>query len=398
MNNVGCKGLLLLPAIWSMGRGKGMPSVHNLIKAVDEKWGAVIVTQDVFCEDSDYPSSVVIRVPRLRFFGSSRYIDFFIGRLNYWWMSFFAFIVAFHYRRELGFLYLNSAVPVMGFFARLFGVPVVHRMYGTFLFPHLNNFVEKLKRYEEVLMFKIPASAYVITDDGTRGDAVAAHYGLPSQKVHFWRNGVNDVPLPDFNWREALGLSKEMVLFASTCRLTSWKRVDRCIRAFMTVKNPNNRLLIAGSGEDASKLKDMAKEDERIIFLGHMTADMAAKLVSESNVYITLHDYSNVGNPLLEALRMGVPVLTCDTGDTARVVRSGESGVCVSATNELELIAQVAHQIEVLSADEVLRKHLADGALTFGREHLQTWDERVAREISMIGDLMAASSEAISKG
>lgn len=392
MREIGRKGLLLLPGIWSMGRGKGMPSVHNLIKAVDATWGAVIVTQDAFCEDADYPSSVVFRVPRLRFLWSSRYVDFFMGRLNYWWVSFVAFAVALRYRRELGFLYLNSAVPVMGLFAWLFGVPVVHRMYGTFLYPHLGSFLEKLKRYEEVLLFRMPASAYVITDDGTRGDEVAAHYGVPSDKVHFWRNGVNDVPLPDFNWREALGLSHDLVLFSSTCRLTSWKRVDRCIQAFMAVKNPGIRLLIAGSGEDEPQLKDMAKGDDRIIFLGHMTADMAAKLVSDSNIYITLHDYSNVGNPLLEALRMGVPVLTCDSGDTSRVVRTGESGVCVSAKNESDLIAEVARQIELLSFDADLRKRLAIGALAFGRENLQTWDERVDREISMIGDLMSSSA------
>lgn len=88
---------------------------------------------------------------------------------------------------------------------------------------------------------------------------------------------------------------------------------------------------------------------------------------------------------------MGVPVLTCDTGDTARVVRSGESGVCVSMTNEPELITQVSRQIELLSADRGLRNYLADGALTFGREHLQTWNERVAREILMIGNLMSES-------
>jgi glycosyltransferase involved in cell wall biosynthesis len=391
------KGLMVLPSIWSMGKGTGMPSVHNLLKVVDENFGAIIITQDSFCEASDYPSSILIRVPRLSLFWSSRYINFIMGRLNYWWVSCVAFVVGWKYRREIGFLYLNSAVPIMWAFGLIFNLPVVHRMYGTFLFPHLGSFLEKLKRYEEVLLFRMPASAYVITDDGTRGDKVAAHYGVPSEKVYFWRNGINDVPLPDFSWREALGLSDDTVLFASTCRLTSWKRVDRCIRAFMEVKDSNIRLLIAGSGEDAPKLKEMAQTDDRIIFLGHMTADMAAKLVFDSNVYITLHDYSNVGNPLLEALRMGVPVLTCATGDTARIVRSGESGVCVSMTSETELIAEISRQIELLSTDGMLRKNLADGALTFGREHLQTWNERVAREILMIGNLMSEPPQVAGK-
>jgi glycosyltransferase involved in cell wall biosynthesis len=382
------KGLLVLPSIWSMGKGRGMPSVHHLIAEVDRTWGAVIITSDEHCDVTDYPSSRLIRVPKLKSFFKSRYIDFFMARLNYLILNFVVLWIGFSLRGKLNFVYANSAIPAVFLIGKLLNIPVIHRMYGTFLFPHLNSFFEKLKRYEEVFLFLFSATAYVITDDGTRGDQVSSYYGIPSEKIHFWRNGVNKIAPSKIDWREKLDFSTDIVMFTTTCRLTSWKRVDRCIKAFKKVIDPNIRLVIAGSGEQATDLQKMAEGDTRIHFLGQIEGELATKLIADSDVYITLHDYSNVGNPMLEALRAGIPVLTCDTGDTASVVQTDISGVCVSAHNEEALINEIAQQIEKLSADVDWRKQLSVGAKTFGLTTLQTWDERINREITLIENLM----------
>ena len=95
-------------------------------------------------------------------------------------------------------IYVSSSLPaISGYILSLYyKVPYIQRQYGTFCEKKLSSRLEKIKSFQEVLSYKLPATKFIITDDGTYGDEVAEYFGISNEKVLFWRNGIDR---PDFS-------------------------------------------------------------------------------------------------------------------------------------------------------------------------------------------------------
>jgi len=109
-------------------------------------------------------------------------------------------------------------------------------------------------------------------------------------------------------------------------RLHPWKRVDLIIDTMQYVKS-SIRLLIAGTGEHEETLKNMAKDDPRIEFLGRVTDDALFEYYSGALAIPFTPQREDYGFITLEAFASGKPVITCtDSGEAAEIVRDGISG------------------------------------------------------------------------
>jgi glycosyltransferase involved in cell wall biosynthesis len=115
-------------------------------------------------------------------------------------------------------------------------------------------------------------------------------------------------------------------------RLEKIKNIDRIIRIYS--KLPENimrehALYIAGQGTQESNLRSLAESlriSDRIVFLGSL--DNAELLEECSRHRLLLMASSQEGFPMAiaEALSLGLPVVTTDTGDIARFVKSNYNG------------------------------------------------------------------------
>ena len=375
------KNLFILSGVWSLGRGQGMSSVHRLLAAADQKEGCLIITPDKNIRKEDYPNSKLFITWWPSFNTENRYVNYLLARIWYLCSCVQVFFLCLLNIKKIGLIYANTAIPVVFVFNTIFRIPTVHRAYGTFLRVQ-DGFFKKALRYEEVFIFWFRASAYIVTNDGTRGDEVAHHFGVNQKKLFFWQNGV-DLINNNESLRDKLNLSNDLVVFGTICRLVKWKRVDRCIQAFLKNKSPKNRLLIVGDGSELNSLKELAKDDKRIIFLGSVPSETASSLMSELDVYLTLYDVSNVGNPLLEALAYGIPIITCDTGNTASVI-NGNNGLIFDASDERKLISSISEAIDEISENVELRKALSLSALKYSENNIKSWDERISQEIKLL--------------
>lgn len=375
------KNLFILSGVWSLGRGQGMSSVHRLLVAADARDECLIITPDKNIKKEDYPNSKLFIIWWPSVNTGSRYIDYILARFFYFFSCFQIFFLCLLNVKHIGLIYANTAIPVVFIFRLLFRLPTVHRAYGTFLRVE-DGFFKKALRYEEIFIFWFPASAYIVTNDGTRGDDVARYFGIKERDLFFWRNGV-DVKKYNENWRNKLKLTNNLTVFGTICRLVKWKRVDRCIKSFLRSKSPNNRLLVVGDGGELNYLKNLAKEDKRIIFLGKVSSEDASSLMSELDVYLTLYDVSNVGNPLLEALAYGLPIITCSTGDTASVI-DGKNGLIFDVVNEQALIDQVSKAIDDISNNVKLRDDLSFFAKKYAENNIVSWNDRILKEIDLL--------------
>ncbi len=282
--------------------------------------------------------------------------------------------------------------------SRRWRLPTVARFQGTVMHPALASPLARLRRYEEVLALRLPADLYIMTDDGTRGDEVLARLNPASTtKLRFWRNGLDldrlrpAEPAQRAERRRALGLPDEAFVMLTASRLAAWKRVDRAIAAMPEVVRsvPNVILLIVGDGEERPNLERLAQQlgvGAHVRFAGAVPQEAVLGSMHAADLFLALADLSNVGNPLLEAMACGLPVVAVAAGDTGDVIRDGETGRLLASGDP----ASVARAVIQLAGDVPERGRLAEGARRYAEEHFWTWDERLRAELDEVERLVAA--------
>lgn len=143
------------------------------------------------------------------------------------------------------------------------------------------------------------------------------------RKTVFIPNGVNRPVLRSPQLiKERFNLGKdEYILFLG--RLVPEKGITYLIEAFKKVKT-GKKLVIAGGSSDTDAfmqaLKELAKEDGRIIFTGFVQGQMLEELYSNAYVYCLPSDLEGMPLSLLEAMSYGNCCLTSDIAECAEVV------------------------------------------------------------------------------
>jgi glycosyltransferase involved in cell wall biosynthesis len=112
-----------------------------------------------------------------------------------------------------------------------------------------------------------------------------------------------------------------------------------------------------------------------------------------ADVFLSLNELSNVGNPLLEAMLAGRCVLTLDEGDTRALIRDGDTGVLLETGDP----AAIAEALADLARDPQRRHRLAANALAFARLSFWSWDQRLDAEVDAV-EALARGSERIETG
>ncbi len=392
--------ILIISALdfWSMGKGKGAPSLWQTLKGyADRGWQVYFITgnKDPSSIDEVHPNIHVTRFDAqwLKKLMRIKKIGFF-ARLLWWiWFQMVAFVKA----QQIGanspvdvvYAYEVSAVPVAKVLSRVWRVPMISRFQGTVLkVAWMHRRFWKIRAWEHVLGLKIPADLVIMANDGTQGDRVLQQLGVNMHKVKFWTNGVDREifrNLPSIQEiRRILDLRDEKILL-TVSRLDTWKRVDRSIQALPEVLKsfPNTILVIVGEGHEREKLERMACKlgvKNNVRFEGAIPHNEIPKYLAVADIFLSLYDWSNVGNPLLEAMMAGKCIITLNNGDTRCFIRNGENGVLL----EYEDLPRLPEVIKELLANDELRNRLGANARKFAEENFWSWEERMEAEIQAV--------------
>jgi glycosyltransferase involved in cell wall biosynthesis len=276
-------------------------------------------------------------------------------------------------------------------------LPLVARFQGTVMHPYLRRPQSMLRKFEEVRALRTPADLYVMTDDGTRGDEVLQALNPQSEgKVRFWRNGLDAMSaapqesIDPSQARASLGLAQDDFVLVTATRLARWKRVDRAVDAVAKLRSDGitARLLVVGDGEERINLERQAASlrlQDRVTFVGPVPQAEVQRYLSAADVFLSVNELSNVGNPLLEAMFAGRCVLTLDEGDTRDLVRDGETGVLLPASGEP---VEIAAALAKLASDPQRRRKLGTAAHRLAERSFWTWDQRLDAEVEAVEALV----------
>lgn len=306
------------------------------------------------------------------------------------------FFAALREKPDIFYGYEIYGARVASILGKVFKKSVVTRFQGTVLDTRKKS---QWKYYpHQVLGLRATAQAIIMGNDGTRGDEVLMHLGVGRDRIYFWMNGLDQniidcVP----NRQEIERLKSELKIkgkkvLISVNRLAIWKRIDRIIYALDKLKNDYRMedvvLLIIGDGAERENLENLVNSYEisdSVIFVGAVSHQNIGNYFSLADIFLITNDVSNLGNPLLEALYFGCPIVTLKDGSVDAILRDGENAILVPPQRAEEELPRAVHRI---LTDKALAEKLRRNAKITAQEKVTSWQERMRREAELMTNLI----------
>jgi glycosyltransferase involved in cell wall biosynthesis len=223
----------------------------------------------------------------------------------------------------------------------------------------------------DLLAVKMRAARFVVTCTGFNVEYLnSLTSDLPSEHVRRIYHGVD---LSKFRPRTEMGAvqnPQDTAIVLAVGRLVEKKGFSYLIAAFgrLIEQGVNAKLLIVGSGPDRDSLYRRVRElelSDKVTFLGARTQDEVIDIYRQATVLalpciVTENgDRDGIPNVLVEAMRMGVPVISTSISGIPELVRDGESGVLVPPRDDEALARGIAR----LLADSNLRLRMSQAAM-----------------------------------
>ena len=175
---------------------------------------------------------------------------------------------------------------------------------------------------------------------------------------------------------EKFGLSKDgYILFLG--RLVPEKGIRYLVEAFKKVRT-DKKLVIAGGSSDtddfAKELKELAKDDDRILFTGFVQGRMLEELYSNAYVYTLPSDLEGMPLSLLEAMSYENCCLVSDIEECASVV--GDNAMLFEKSNVEDLQKKLQ---EACDGKEMVEQYKSEAADYICRKY--NWDDIVKKTL-----------------
>lgn len=390
--------------IWSMDENKGAPSFNKTIQGyLDADWKLTLIAPSP--TNNHYKN-----IPKLNaitfkpLFGSLLTIPkigYLINLLNIKFAErkFYSLgkkILKKNKDNTILYAYEVHGVNAVKKLSKKFHIPMVTRFQGTVLAPVKNTFLNRIVYYPHFSALKTKANVTIMTDDGTLGDKVLENIGNKSEHTCFWRNGVDIDFIHELeneriiSLKKSIGLAPNEKMLLTISRLAGWKRVERAIDALYQArkKNPAIKLVIVGDGDQKEYLKTYVQKlniTSNVIFAGAIPHNEIKNYLALADIFLSLYDLSNVGNPLLEAMSAGKPIITLNVGATNTLIKHNINGVLL----DLNQLDKIPDYIIKICNDKEYASLLGNSAREYAINNFLNWDERIKKEIEVVSDLVS---------
>lgn len=131
------------------------------------------------------------------------------------------------------------------------------------------------------------------------------------------------------------------------------KGVHTLINAFKTIDDENVRLHIIGKGYDEEEFKEMAKDDDRIIFHGFVDNKDIMKYYELTNILVIPSIcYDNSPLVIYESFSTGTPVIGSNIGGIPELIDDGYNGFLFESDNSDSLKEKL---VKIINNKELLK-------------------------------------------
>jgi len=169
-------------------------------------------------------------------------------------------------------------------------------------------------------------------------------------------------------------------------RLTPWKGVDMLVKIVAKLKEQYQDLIfeVLGGGSELRKLKELARKlgvEENVKFRGQITEEETHKVFSRATVFVLNTNYEGLSHAILNAMQIGVPVITTPVGGNPELIRDGENGLLVTYNYERAWEKAIR---QLLENEDLREKFVAAGKKMSEKFK---WEELVKKTIEIFNGL-----------
>jgi glycosyltransferase involved in cell wall biosynthesis len=212
-----------------------------------------------------------------------------------------------------------------------------------------------------------------------------AGIGIPRERLHYIPNGV-DLEV----WTRRSGEPAAALILCSA-RFVPRKRQDDLLRAAAELKRRGVpfRLEFAGVGPTQPAVRRLTGElglGDEVDFLGALSSEELRGRLAEAAVLCLPSLWEGIPAAALEAMAVGVPVVSTDAPGTRDVIDDGTTGLLASPKDP----AGLADRLELVLSDPARARSLADAArLEVEREY--SLNAMVTRKQALYEELIRPS-------
>lgn len=260
---------------------------------------------------------------------------------------------------------------VMLFIAHICGIKSVVTVHGlNYKTPKWRGFGAKYIMLGEKIVAKYADEVIVLSEEQRR-------YFLEkyNRKTQYIPNGVTLPSLREVNIiKEKWGLEKDKyILFLS--RIVPGKGLEYLIEAFKTIDS-DKKLVIAGDSkyvdDFVKKVRDMAKDDKRINFIGFVDGEIIDELYSNAYLFVFPSEAEGMPMCLLEAMSYNCRCLVSDIPENIEVI--GEMGYTFKSTD----VENLANKLKIILGEDNKRINTREYV-----KEIYNWDDVVNKTISL---------------
>ncbi len=126
---------------------------------------------------------------------------------------------------------------------------------------------------------------------------------------------------------------------------------------------PKARLVLLGEGPDKGAFQKQARNDPRIVFAGFQ--EDVGSWIAAMDVFAFPSREEGLGSSVLDAMLLGVPVVSSTVGGLPELIGDEQRGLGVASTDPLQWVLAIRRML----ADAALRERLRAAALSFAQAH-----------------------------
>ena len=186
------------------------------------------------------------------------------------------------------------------------------------------------------------------------------------------------------------------VRFVYCGRFVDWKGVQFLIEGFKQVAERTNSVLeLIGDGELRSTIEAQVAElniQDRVNFHGWMAREDSAKIIRDCNVFVMPSLRECGGTALLEAMAMGLPIVTTNWAGPANYVDS-TCGILVEPTSREAFINGLAEAMIRLGESPELVRRMGEASTQRVTKHYFDWESKTDRVIEIFKETLLHSFE-----
>jgi len=251
--------------------------------------------------------------------------------------------------------------------SKIFKKTYINKYQGTILKNVGSNLKQSIMYYPYNYFGINKSELCLMVNDGTKGDYYARKRGC--KNIYFEPHGVAEKEYAQASLEQQyvdLNFTKGKFVIFNNASGSVWKRPDRFIRPLQYLNSGAREkiiLLTTYHGHYKKSLKNLVTQlniGKNVVFLENIDHFQSHYIMMNSHIVCMTNEMSNLGNPVLEAIYFGIPVITIDDGSTEGFIENNKNGVLIKLDENFDI--NFARTIESLVENPKFYKKLKKNA------------------------------------